>query len=238
MEEEVAAAGMEALDEETEISVMPEAYEASDLVGVPLGGVINPLGNENWDWFVFNVLAAGGMKVEMLHEATDVARHQSVQIVQERTRSEALTKTNKDNIAMVDEHKMFGLQVKLPGEHHWRITVVNENKDQHIPGSRSGPSRGGLAGKATTVIENTHLYEIAVPLPDDGDMQCTIVVARAITINIAFKTHKADGVSTEPMWNDTNDMPFIAQRRIDVVFTNKYLTFVQVRVLHATERRA
>ena len=76
---------MEALDEETEISVMPEAYEASDLVGVPLGGVINPLGNENWDWFVFNVLAAGGMKVEMLHEATDVARHQSVQIVQEMT---------------------------------------------------------------------------------------------------------------------------------------------------------
>ena len=236
MEEEVAAAGMEALDEETEISVMPEAYEASDLVGVPLGGVINPLGNENWDWFVFNVLAAGGMKVEMLHEATDVARHQSVQIVPETIRAEALKKTNKDNIAMLNEHKMFGLQVKLPGEHHWRITVVNENKDQHLPGSRSGPSRGGLAGK-TTVIENTHLYEIAVPLPEDGDMQCTIVVARAITINLAFKT-KLDGPSSEPWWNDYNHMPFIAQRRIDVVFTNKYLTFVQVRVLHATERRA
>ena len=236
MEEEVAAAGMEALDEETEISVMPDAYEASDLVGVPLGGVINPLGNENWDWFCFNALAVAGMKVEMLHEATDVARHQSVQIVPEMIRAEALKKTNKDNIAMVNEHKMFGLQVKLPGEHHWRITVVNENKDQHLPGSRSGPSRGGLAGK-TTVIENTHLYEIAVPLPDDGDMQCTIVVARAITINIAFKT-KLDGPSSEPWWNDYNHMPFIAQRRIDVVFTNKYLTFVQVRVLHATERRA
>ena len=236
MEEEVAAAGMEALDEETEISVMPEAYEASDLVGVPLGGVINPLGNENWDWFVFNVLAAAGIKVEMLHEAHDVARHQSVQIVQEMTRAEALTKRNKKSIEMVDEHKMFGLQVKLPGEHHWRITVVNENKDQHLPGSRSGPSRGGLAGK-TTVIENTHLYEIAVPLPEDGDMQCTIVVARAITINLAFKT-KLDGPSSEPWWNDYNHMPFIAQRRIDVVFTNKYLTFVQVRVLHATERRA
>ena len=236
MEEEVAAAGMEALDEETEISVMPDAYEASDLVGVAQGGVINPLGNESWDWFCFNVLAAGGMKVEMLHEATDVARHQSVQIVQERTRSEALTKTNKDNIEMVDEHKMFGLQVKLTGEHHWRITVVNENKDQHLPGSRSGPSRGGLAGK-TTVIENTHLYEIAVPLPDDGDMHCTIVVARAITINLAFKTEKSDGLVTEPIWMD-NYMPLISQRRIDVVFTNKYLTFVQVRALHAAERRA
>ena len=236
MEEEVAADGMEALDEETEISVMPEAYEASDLVGVPLGGVINPLGNENWDWFVFNVLAAGGMKVEMLHEATDVARHQSVQIVSEMTRAEASTKSNKDNIEMVDEHKMFGLQVKLPGEHHWRITVVNENKEQHLPGSRAGPQRGGLAGK-TTIIENTHLYEIAVPLPEDGDMQCTIVVARAITINLAFKT-KLDGPSSEPWWNDYNHMPFIAQRRIDVLFTNKYLTFVQVRVLHATERRA
>ena len=52
MEEEVAAAGMEALDEETEISVMPEAYEASDLVGVRRAGVLCPLGNENWDWFV------------------------------------------------------------------------------------------------------------------------------------------------------------------------------------------
>ena len=59
MEEEVAAEGIAALDEEKEISVMPQAYEASDLVGVPLGGVINPLGNESWDWFCFNVLAAG-----------------------------------------------------------------------------------------------------------------------------------------------------------------------------------
>ena len=236
MEEEVAAEGIEALDEENEISVMPRAYEASDLVGVPRAGVICPLGNENWDWFVFNVLTAAGIKVEMLHEATDVARHQSVQIVPETIRAEALKKTNKDNIKMVDEHKMFGLQVKLPGEHHWRLTVVNENKEQHLQGSRAGPQRGGLAGK-TTVIENTHLYEIAVPLPDDGDMQCTIVVARAITINIAFKT-KLDGPSSEPWWNDYNHMPFIAQRRIDVVFTNKYLTFVQVRVLHATERRA
>ena len=108
MEEEVAAAGMEALDEETEISVMPEAYEASDLVGVPLGGVINPLGNESWDWFCFHVLAAGGMKVEMLHEATDVARHQSVQIVQEMTRAEALTKTNKDNIEMATSTRCSG----------------------------------------------------------------------------------------------------------------------------------
>ena len=91
--------------------------------------VLCPLGNENWEWFVFNVLAAGGMQVEMLHEAHDVARHQSVQIVDEMTRSQALTKSNKDNIEMVDENKMFGLQVKLPGEHHWRITVVNENKD-------------------------------------------------------------------------------------------------------------
>ena len=237
MEEEVAAEGMAALDEENEISVMPQAYEACDLVGERRAGIINPLGNENWDWFVFNALAAAGMKLEMLHEADNVARHQSVQIVDEMTRAKELTKSNKEDISMVDELKMFGLQVKLPGEHHWRITVVNENKDQHIPGSRSGPSRGGLAGKATTVIENTHLYEIAVPLPEDGDMQCTIVVARAITINIAFKT-KLDGPSSEPWWNDYNHMPFIAQRRIDVVFTNKYLTFVQVRVLHATERRA
>ena len=83
MEEVVAAEGMAALDEEKEISVMPQAYEASDLVGQRRAGVINPLGNESWDWFVFNALAAAGCKVEMLHEAYDVARHQSVQIVQE-----------------------------------------------------------------------------------------------------------------------------------------------------------
>ena len=69
-------------------------------------------------------------------------------------------------------------------------------------------------------------------------MHCTIVVARAITINLAFKTNKTDGLVSDPVWNDYNHMPYIAQRRIDVLFTNKYLTFVQVRVLHATERRA
>ena len=119
MEDEVAAAGMEALDEETEISVMPDAYEASDLVGVALGGVINPLGNESWDWFCFNVLAAGGMKVEMLHEATDVARHQSVQIVQEMTRAEALTKTNKDN----DRDGRRAQDVRAPGQAPWRTPL-------------------------------------------------------------------------------------------------------------------
>ena len=116
--------------------------------------------------------------------------------------------------------------------------MVNENKDQHLPGSRSGPSRGGLAGKATTVIENTHLYEIAVPLPEGWgvSLRCTTVMARGITINLAFKTQTLDGDTHESLWNQ--DIPFISQRRIDVVFTNKYLTFVQVRVLHATERRA
>ena len=68
-------------------------------------------------------------------------------------------------------------------------------------------------------------------------MRCMIVMARGITINLAFKTQPPyHGVVNESMWN--GGMPLISQRRIDVVFTNKYLTFVQVRVLHATERRA
>ena len=109
MEEEVAAEGMAALDEETEISVMPQAYEACDLVGVRRAGVLCPLGNENWDWFVFNVLTAAGIKVELLHEAYDVDRHQTVQIVQEWFRREALSKTTEKDISMVDENHMHGL---------------------------------------------------------------------------------------------------------------------------------
>ena len=58
-------------------------------------------------------------------------------------------------------------------------------------------------------------------------MRCTTAVAHGITINIAFKT-TLQGDVKDARWNQANEMPLIEQRRIDGIFTNKFVTVVQV----------
>ena len=54
-----------------------------------------------------------------------------------------------------------------------------------------------------------------------------------MTIIIAFKLGPCES-TLDSLWNDKNHLPFIAQRRIDGVFTNSFVTAVQVRVLECS----
>ena len=54
--------------------------------------------------------------------------------------------------------------IKLGMGHKWRVTVTEENLEQHVTSVR-GARRGGSAVKSTT-FENWNSYEIAIPVPE------------------------------------------------------------------------
>ena len=64
-------------------------------------------------------------------------------------------------------------------------------------------------------------------------MRCCAATMRTLTIIIAFKLESEKEVP-DSLWNEKNHLPFIAQRRIDGVFTNSFVTAVQVRVLECS----
>ena len=125
---------------------------------------------------------------------------------------------------------MHGVVIELGMGHKWRVTVTEENLEQHITSVR-GARRGGSAVKSST-FENWNSYEISVPVPDEG-MRCCAATMRTMTIIIAFKLESGQEVP-DSLWNEKNHLPFIAQRRIDGVFTNSFVTAVQVRVLECS----
>ena len=209
-------------EEEPPFSVIEEALRRGQYTPVhrPEGGVCSLGVGEDFDWFVHNILAVAGVKVECVKEETGVPMYTALQIVGRPEKEEALSNRVMDTIQFAEKENMLGLQVKLHGEHTWKVEVVDEALDQHRPDS------GRLARRAqsakVTKIENMHLYEIAVPVPGLG-MRCTVAVPRTMTINISFAT-SLDG--EQSVWKD--NLPIIFQRRIDGVFVNKFVHCVQV----------
>ena len=219
-------------EEDSAFSVIEEAFARSDLPKLERKpDLVNPLGMEDFDWFVLNMLQGAGITVECLGAGAEGAlKYQAMQIVDEYDMQEALKVTELQNIAHVDMDNMLGLQVKLNGIWHWKVTVVEENLEQH-GGLSSRLARGRAGGAAkTSSFENRHLYEIATVVPrEGGGVKCSAAVAGGITINIAFQYNKVaqDGVK-HSLWK--NNSPLISQRRIDIVFTNQYMTSIQVCV--------
>ena len=212
-------------------SIVEEALERGGYTPVPKADdKVNALGMDGeFDWFVYNILAAAGINVECQHERHEVEKYSAVQIVSRYDRVTALEVKNEGDIKLVEKEAMHGLQVKLNGAHTWKVEVTDEPLEQHGGGSARAASRARASTKVTT-LKNMHQYEIAVPVPD-GDVVCTAAVARNLTINLAFKTDQFEGAdrSTEKsQWKD--GLPLIAQRRIDAVFTNQFFTCAQVRV--------
>ena len=211
------------------VSVIHEAFERTDdlpRAEVP-EGVVNPLGMEPLDWFVFNVLSSAGITLEIInqHEVpVEVSKYQVVQIVEETSLLAALDNNDLNQVRWAKGTNMLGMQVKLNGVLHWKVNIVDQNLEHHNTSGRTLRGRGQSAVK-TTQIQNLHMFEIAINVPSEG-MRCTVAVARNITINIAFKTNVSPSASTS-LWS--NSLPLIAQRRIDFLFTNRYITSVQVR---------
>ena len=210
-------------------SVVAEAFERSG-IHYEKKDFVNPLGMEPVDWFAYNICAGAGISVELLNEAPNQDRYTWVQIVDPAEMNAQLKKKDPEVIAYSPEADMHGVVIKLGMNHKWKVTVTEENLEQHITSVR-GARRGGAAVKSTT-FENWNSYEIAVPVPDEG-MRCCAATMRTMTIIIAFKL-ESDKEVPDSLWNDKNHLPFIAQRRIDGVFTNSFVTAVQVRVLECS----
>ena len=210
-------------------SVIKPAFERSGL-HYEKKDFVNPLGMEPVDWFMLNICAGAGISVELLNEAPNEERYTGAQIVDSDEMNEQLKKKDPEVIAYSPEADMHGVVIKLGMNHKWKVTVTEENLEQHITSVR-GARRGGAAVKSTT-FENWNSYEIAVPVPDEG-MRCCAATMRTMTIIIAFKLESEKEVP-DSLWNDKNHLPFIYQRRIDGVFTNSFVTAVQVRVLECS----
>ena len=210
-------------------SVVEDAFERSSIDVTKVTGIINPLGMEDSDWFTYNVLVCAGITVELLEKTnTDEDLYSMVQISDDAERDRILGVRDLDEISYGPAEAWHGMQVKLSGAHKWKLTVADalvEQREPHAVGR--APRRAGGAVKVST-IENRHVYEIAVPVPGDGMLCCAAVVC-GITITIAFKTHKQGGMK-KSYWNDQTSLPYIEQRRIDGIFTNPFVTAVQVRV--------
>ena len=210
-------------------SVIGAAFERSG-IHYEKKDFVNPLGMEPVDWFVYNICAGAGISVELLNEAPNEDRYTMVQIVDPDEMNEQLKKKDPEVIAYSPEADMHGVVIKLGMNHKWKVTVTEENLEQHITSVR-GARRSGASVKSTT-FENWNSYEIAIPVPEEG-MRCCAATMRTMTIIIAFKLESEKEVP-DSLWNDKNHLPFIYQRRIDGVFTNSFVTAVQVRVLECS----
>ena len=134
-------------DASAEFSVIEAAYERSDLPPpTKRSGFINPLGMDDFDWFTHNILERAGITVELMQTAVDPAgepeeKYMAVQIVDKYDLDEALDVTDLDKIKYVSPEDMLGVQIMLNGEHKWKVTVVEENKEMHEAPNSSGRSR-------------------------------------------------------------------------------------------------
>ena len=228
------------------ISVLMEAFAKSDLPKENKHGpdFVCPLGMDEYDRFVYDLLLNAGITVELLSDqpidksAEDL--YSAVQIVDDWDMNHFFKQKDPDEISLCDKDDMLGVQVKLHAGLRWKLTISNDMKEQHpIEPRRSSRTP---AGRVST-FENLHLYEIAVNVSNDllnTGMRCTVAMARHITINIAFKkSEEGYPKDDDVIWNEDNNLPLVLQRRIDAVFTSKYVTSVQVRARcrteHATE---
>lgn len=221
-------------DEEEGKSVMPGLIEGTDLTPpAPPVDTINPLGQEPVDYFVLGVLSTAGISVELVKAYGDSPLYLAAQILDNEDIRDAMTTTSYDNVRWQDQDDFLGLQVKLGGAHKWKITIAQQMKGQHVAESgrpgRRGADRTPPAEKHTIVNHNNWEVVVPVQIGEKMLMKSTATTAFGITINIAFQTKEETHDVKVGCWNATNGMPLIEQRRIDVMFANKYACDVQVR---------
>ena len=187
---------------------------------------VNPLGMDEYEWFLQAMLANAGITVELINDhGHDHSPYEATQIVSTSTRGTFFRVVDMEKISFVPMEDMLGLQVKLNGACTWKITIMEENLEQH---STRQPARARSAAAAKSCsFQNMRMYEIAVGVKDPVGIKCTVALARTIVITLAFMSQPEDDDNDErSMW--TGKLPHIAQRRVDVLFTNQYVTCLQV----------
>jgi len=118
--------------------------------------------------------------------------------------------------------RMHGFQVKLCGGKKWKVRVAAERNKHHTTNARLARTS---AHDTFYEYNNHELHEIFVPHLDT--MRSTIVVSNCIVITVLFEVDDKTG---EIRWGDgPHPSPPVYQRRIDMVFHNKYLARLSVR---------
>jgi len=238
---------MEAVDTDLKSgSVIDQLLYGTDLPRFEHSDETAVLGLRQVDFLVVNILMAAGITVELVGRSPAVEGmeehcplYHAVQIIDNVEVDLQMQKTQLTQVKWVDKRDMLGLQVKLNGAHKWKVTIDSEARDQHVA-AKPGRVRARSADRATDkkhVYYNHNLYEVTVPVEFSAQaMMCTTAVARGITINIAFKTKDDDGAEFS-VWNKTNNLPHILQRRVDMMFCNRFITDVQVWFCSRTRDR-
>ena len=119
------------------ISVLMEAFAKSDLPKENKHGpdFVCPLGMDEYDRFVYDLLLNAGITVELLSDqpidksAEDL--YSAVQIVDDWDMNHFFEQKDPDLISLCDKDDMLGVQVKLHAGLRWKLTISNDMKEQH-----------------------------------------------------------------------------------------------------------
>ena len=229
MEEAEEASGEEENHEEEEALLMLEAAVGASNLPIPdIPADIGSLESGQAARFICEMLANAGIVLELVDGVIDDDDHlyEFVQIVEDGMLEKMLAVEENSEICLAPMERMQGFQMKLSGEKKWKIKVADQNKDHHSV-SRSRTARSAHS-ETSSEFKNHNLHEIFVPLHDS--MHATIAVSNVIIITVLFEI---DDASQKSRWED--DSPVVYQRRIDMVFHNKYCARLQVRaVLRST----
>jgi hypothetical protein len=216
-----AAAELEAF------SATEDAFRAAQLPEPPVDDENAPLGSDVWGRYVYHILRLSGVELKLARRTAkdDESYWNAAQIVSDDTLKAALDVEELNAISMVKGDQYLGLQVKLSGACEWHITCTEEIPDRRAAAA-AARSRRSTAARSGITIENRATYEIALDcsnvVPDAG-LRTTMVVGDYIAINVVFVQTASNHISTAP-----DGHPYIAQRRIDLAFTNRNLLTMQV----------
>ena len=206
--------------------IFDQAASASNIEIPEIPQEVGCLGNGTGALLAAQMLANAGIIVELV--GGDVEKEDDlfefVQIVDEDILECHLVKFDEiAEVCLVPTHHMLGFQIKLDGRRKWKVKCSDEMKDHHNPTSRSSRS---VAGDSFREFTNHNLHEIFVPHHDD--MRATIAVSNVIVITVLFKV-AADGECKWSNWAHGTSSPPVYQRRVDMLFHNKYCARLQVR---------
>jgi hypothetical protein len=216
--------------EEEGFSVTEDALQRSNHEPAVLDAS-NPLGLESCDHWVHSVLLSAGVTVELVKKTAEPPFYAMQQLTDASSIALNVSgNVNAEEIQYADKEYTHGIRVVLNGVHRWKVTIVEENLETHaMPGRRVRTSR---PGKLSTFFNGT-LYEITVPVPGVG-LQCCAATMLDIVITVAFA--RDDSAMKKAQWKQ--NLPVISQRRIDALFTNKFVTSMQVRAFQLAFQNA
>ena len=218
-------------DPQQEVCIIDQALCKSDLPVPSIPAEIGYLGEEPSAMFLVEMLSNAGIVVECMTENSHEERmYEFVQIINSAdvdVRMDREEVPNMESVKLCDKEDMHGFQVKLNGSLMWKLKVMNENKDHHYM-SRARSARHSTSDPSL-IFNNQELHEIYVPC--GGEMYSTIAVSNTVVVTVLFEVDDTDTCTWEKV--ASGDLPPIMQRRIDMIFHNRFCARLQVRVLRS-----